>query len=214
MAIDVGDLRRNYEQGALDLEALNPDPIKQFESWFKEAREAGVHEPNAMSLSTASKDAVPTVRTVLLKSFDHDGFTFFTNYFSTKAAQIEENPQASLLFPWLTMERQVLVHGTVTKVSREESAAYFASRPRGSQLGAWVSKQSSIVTTRKELENKLEELESTYADRDVPLPDFWGGFLVKPDSIEFWQGRPNRLHDRLVYQRGEGECWGITRLSP
>ncbi len=207
-------LRSEYTRGELDLEHLKPDPFEQFALWFQEALEAKVIEPNAMSIATTGADMRPSVRTVLLKSYDERGFVFFTNFESRKARQMSENPQVCALFPWLALERQVIVSGTVTKVSTAESLAYFLTRPRGSQLGAWVSPQSSVITTRSFLEQKLEEMKRKFGEGEIPLPSFWGGFRIIPRDIEFWQGRRSRLHDRFLYTRQEDQSWKIDRLAP
>jgi pyridoxamine 5'-phosphate oxidase len=206
--------RSEYTRGALDRAHLKPDPFDQFALWFQQAMDARIVEPNAMSLATAGADARPLVRTVLLKSYDQRGFVFFTNFESRKARQIAENPNVSLLFPWLALERQVIVSGSAHKISTAESLAYFITRPRGSQLGAWVSAQSSIITTRSLLEQKWEEMKRKFADGEVPLPSFWGGYRVVPGEIEFWQGRPSRLHDRFLYTRQPDGSWNIARLAP
>lgn len=211
--MDISDMRRDFESDGLDRDALNDDPVKQFETWFNHAREAGVLEPNALSLGTARPDGMPGLRTVLLKYFDANGFVFFTNYGSHKANELDANPQAAMLFPWVALNRQVIVQGTVEKVSKAESLRYFASRPRGSQIGAWVSDQSQVITSRGLLEQKVAEIKQRFSDGDVPLPSFWGGYRVVPERIEFWQGRPSRLHDRFEYVR-DGEQWRIQRLQP
>ncbi|GAB4240216.1 MAG: pyridoxamine 5'-phosphate oxidase [Candidatus Methylacidiphilales bacterium] len=210
----VAELRREYSGRGLDRESLAADPINQFRTWFEQAREANLLEPNAMTLATADRSGRVTARTVLLKAFDARGFVFFTNYGSRKATQIAENPQVALLFTWLQLERQVEITGTAEKISTAESLAYFASRPFGSRLGAWVSQQSQIIPSRKVLEMKFEEMRRKFANGDVPLPDFWGGYRVVPHSIEFWQGCPSRLHDRFLYQRDSTGTWTIARLSP
>ncbi|MGP4844496.1 pyridoxamine 5'-phosphate oxidase [Marinobacter sp. 1Y8] len=211
--MDISDMRRDFESDGLDRDALNDDPVKQFEIWFDHAREAGVLEPNALSLGTARPDGMPGLRTVLLKYFDASGFVFFTNYGSRKANELDGNPQAAMLFPWIALNRQVIVQGKVEKVSKAESLRYFASRPRGSQIGAWVSDQSQVITSRGLLEQKVAEIKQRFSDGEVPLPSFWGGYRVVPDRIEFWQGRPSRLHDRFEYVR-DGEQWRIQRLQP
>ena len=192
---------------------VEENPFAQFEKWFSESMAAKVNEPNAMVLGTADLKANISQRTVLLKAFDQKGFVFYTNYGSRKAQQLDENPKASLLFPWYDLERQVAVIGTVEKVSKAQSAKYFHSRPRGSQLGAWISNQSKVITSRSILEAKLEEVKDKFENGDVSLPDFWGGFRVIPTSIEFWQGRSSRLHDRILYEKKEDQ-WTISRLSP
>lgn len=209
----LADLRKDYALAGLAEKDLSRDPFRQFEKWFQEAEAAKIAEPNAMILATATRDGRPSARTMLLKSFDGRGFVFFTNYESRKGRELEGNPHATLVFPWLPIERQVTIEGPVTKVAREESDAYFHSRPRGSQLGAWVSQQSSIIPGRKVLEDALKELESKYAGQEVPLPPHWGGWRLAPETVEFWQGRRSRLHDRLRYRRAK-DGWTIERLSP
>jgi pyridoxamine 5'-phosphate oxidase len=211
--MDIGELRRDYTQRGLDLADLNPDPFVQFELWFKQAQEADLLEPNALVLSTVSPVGAPYQRTVLLKYFDRDGFVFFTNYGSRKAQHMASNAQVSLLFPWYPLERQLAIAGTASKISAAESLRYFASRPRSSQLGAWVSQQSSIISSRQLLEMQFETMREKFLNREVPLPDFWGGYRVQPTSFEFWQGRPSRLHDRFLYSQAAGQ-WAIARLSP
>ena len=211
--MDIGDMRRDFESEGLDREHLDSDPVRQFEHWFNDAREAGILEPNAMSLATTGADRQPDLRTVLLKYFDHHGFVFYTNYGSRKAGELEENPKAALLFPWIGLNRQVIIQGEVTRVSKAESLRYFASRPRGSQLGAWVSEQSKVISSRGLLEQKVAEVRRKFGDGEVPLPSFWGGYRVVPHRIEFWQGRPSRLHDRFEYLRSH-DGWTIQRLQP
>ena len=208
------ETRSEYTRAALDQASLKPSPLDQFALWFQEAMDAGLAEPNAMSLATAGADQRPLARTVLLKSYDERGFVFYTNLESRKARQMADNPNVSLLFPWLALERQVIVCGAAEKVSTAETLAYFITRPRGSQLGAWVSAQSSVITTRSLLEQKWEEMKRKFGEGQVPLPSFWGGYRVVPREIEFWQGRPNRLHDRFLYTREAGGAWNIARLAP
>ncbi len=213
MNMDISHLRENYTQAGLDLDSLDPDPFQQFDLWFQQAVEAQLTEPNAMSLATTSKEGLPSLRTVLLKYVSPGGFVFFTNYSSRKARDIADNPNVAIMFPWVSLERQVTVRGRAEKISKTDSLKYFTSRPHGSQLGAWVSQQSSVITGRKVLEMKLEEMKRKFKEGKVPLPDFWGGYRIIPDTIEFWQGRPNRLHDRFLYTRTASN-WTIERLSP
>ncbi len=203
-----------YTNRGLRKKDLKKDPIEQFKIWYEQACELGPLESTAMALSTVSADGKVSLRTVLLKDFDARGFVFFTNYDSTKAKQIEGNPQVALLLRWLPHYRQIIILGTARKISQEESRDYFLTRPRETRLGAWVSRQSSVISSRDVLDEKLMEVEGKFSDGDVPLPPFWGGYRVKPKSIEFWNGRPNRLHDRFLYTRQQDESWGIERLSP
>jgi len=193
---------------------LNPDPIKQFANWFTTAIETGIRDVNAMSLATAGQDAKPSVRIVLLKSFDEDGFVFFTNYESEKGKQLEANPYAALGFYWIELDRQIRISGKVDKTSRKESQTYFRSRPVGSQLSAWASRQSAVLDGRRVLDARMEEMNERFADKRVPLPPHWGGYRLKPDNMEFWQGRSNRLHDRFRYTRQSDGSWLIERLAP
>ena len=209
---DVAALRREYAQQGLRRGDLHADPVEQFRKWFGEAASAGLIEPNAMVLGTT--DGIrPSARTVLLKAYDDSGFVFFTNYESRKAREIAAHPEVSLLFPWYSLERQVGILGRAERISAAESLAYFASRPHGSRLGAWVSQQSAVINSRKLLEMKWDEMKRKFADGEVPLPSFWGGIRVVPTEIEFWQGRENRLHDRFRYTRSGGS-WTIERLAP
>jgi pyridoxamine 5'-phosphate oxidase len=207
-------MRNDYTRGKLDEQDLHPDPIEQFALWFTQACTGELLEPNAMSLATATSNGAPSLRTVLLKGYDTRGFVFFTNYQSRKAREIAQNPNVALLFPWLALERQVIITGTAEKISAAETAKYFVTRPRGSQLSAWVSMQSSVVATRKALEAEWDRLKQRFARGEIPVPSFWGGYRVKPLTIEFWQGRASRLHDRFLYTRQSDEKWTIARLSP
>lgn len=212
---DPRDLRRSYERGALDRENLDPDPVAQFRAWFTDATEAPeVLEPNAMTLSTVDAEGQPNSRTVLLKAYDERGFVFFTNYESRKAAEIAANPKVALLFPWIALERQAKILGTAEKISRTETVKYFLSRPVGHRLGAWVSNQSSVVSSKGLLLNKLDEMKRKFSDGEIPCPDFWGGFRVVPTRFEFWQGGKDRIHDRFEYRPGDGGSWEIQRLAP
>lgn len=208
----LAGLRRSYAGEPLLESDVAADPIVQFTTWFQEALDAGLPEPNAMVLATASAGGRPSARTVLLKGYDERGFVFYTNYESRKGRDLAENPRASLLFPWHPIRRQVRVEGTVTRLPPEESAAYFSSRPYGSRIGAWASRQSAVVRSREELDRRYAELAARWPD-DPPVPDFWGGFLVTPQEVEFWQGRMDRMHDRLRYRRGRSG-WVIERLAP
>jgi pyridoxamine 5'-phosphate oxidase len=211
--MQLADLRKDYSLAGLAEKDLAKDPFRQFEKWFQEAEAAKIPEPNAMTLATATRDGRPSARTLLLKGLDGRGFVFFSNYESRKGRELEGNARATLVFPWIAMERQVIVEGAVTKVAREESEAYFHSRPRGSQLSTWVSAQSTIISGRRVLEDSLKALETKYAGQEIPLPPQWGGWRLLPDSVEFWQGRRSRLHDRLRYRR-EKDGWTIERLAP
>jgi pyridoxamine 5'-phosphate oxidase len=209
----IARLRREHDVAPLDLEALDRDPIVQFGRWMEDALAAGILLPNTLTLATAAPDGRPSARMVLLKGFDHRGFVFYTNYDSRKSRELLANPYAALVFHWPRLERQVRVEGRVEKVSPEESDEYFSTRPFASRLGAWASRQSERLGSRAELESRLEELEREHAGGEVPRPPHWGGWLVVPDAIELWQGRPNRLHDRALYERA-GEGWSRVRLSP
>lgn len=209
------DLRESYKRGKLDESHCHPNPMVQFQTWMKEARDSKLKEPNAMNLSTVSADGRPSGRVVLLKEITANGFLFYTNYTSRKGQEIEANPHVSLTFYWAELERQVRVEGSVSRVDRAKSEKYFNGRPKGSRLGALVSHQSEVLPSRLPLEQRLAELESEYQDRnDVPTPEWWGGYCVEPSAIEFWQGRDNRLHDRLLYRRTAGGMWALERLSP
>ena len=211
--MDLTFIRQGYKNMGLDKEDLNADPIVQFESWFEEAKKAEPL-PTAMSLATVNNIGEPTVRTVLLKLYDKKGFVFFTNYKSRKADHITYNPNVAVLFNWVALERQVSITGVVEKIKTKESIKYFMSRPRGSQLGAWVSDQSSVLSSRKILEMKLEEMKRKFSDGKIPIPDFWGGYRIIPKTFEFWQGRPNRLHDLFLFSKQSDESWQIDRIAP
>ncbi len=213
--MDIGHFRQEYSLEGLSRKQLNSDPFKQFELWFQQACAANLPEPNAMSLATVSATGEPSQRIVLLKYFDRQGFVFFTNYESKKARQIEANTQVSLLFFWIALERQVQIAGNATKISTAESLKYFTTRPRGSQIGAWCSQQSTVISSRQMLEMKFDEIKRKFHNKEIPLPSAWGGYRIVPHSFEFWQGRPNRLHDRFLYSRLNAEsAWEIQRLAP
>jgi pyridoxamine 5'-phosphate oxidase len=210
----ISDLRKDYTQAILELDSINASPFDQFRKWFDEAVKSEVIEPNACVLSTVSDEGTPFQRTVLMKGLDDQGLVFYTNYTSRKAQQMDKNPNISILFPWYALERQVAIKGKVEKISVEESLAYFISRPYKSQLGAWVSQQSQVISSRSVLEIKLQELTAKFEEGKVPLPDFWGGYRIIPTSFEFWQGRQSRLHDRIMYEQSETGDWTTCRLSP
>lgn len=211
--MELADIRRDYALKELSRGSVDADPIGQFAKWMNEALDSVVIEPTAMTVSTVNEGGIPMSRVVLLKGFDANGFVFFTNYESRKASDIAANAHVSLHFHWPDLERQVIISGTASKTSREESEAYFASRPRESRIGAWASKQSSVLQTREELEDRVEEVRARFGDGEIPCPPFWGGFRVMPKRVEFWQGRKSRLHDRIVYEI-EKDGWSISRLSP
>jgi len=211
--VDAANLRREYTRAGLDEAGMDPDPIVQFNAWFEKVVEANLHEPNAMILATATIEGRPSVRTVLLKGYDERGFVFYTNYEGRKASELEANPACALLFYWGELERQVRIEGRASRLPGAESDAYFASRPRGSRLGGWASEQSRPVEDRSVLEQRLKALEAEYEDREILRPHFWGGYRVEPHTIEFWQGRENRLHDRISYRRENG-AWRLERLQP
>ena len=210
---EVAALRKEYTRAGLKEADMDPDPVAQFRVWFEKTIDADLHEPNAMILATATTDGKPSARTVLLKGYDERGFVFYTNYEGRKSDELEVNPMCALLFYWGELERQIRIEGRASRLSSEESDVYFAGRPRGSRLGAWASEQSRPVEDRSVLEERVRALEKEYEGRDIPRPPFWGGYRVNPHTIEFWQGRENRLHDRLVYHRSGGR-WMMERLQP
>ena len=215
--MSIADMRQEYKQAALNEADAEPNPIRQFDKWFEQAVAVNTgewFEPNAMTLATVTPDGQPTARVMLLKDFNDDGFTFYTNYDSQKGRELAANPRAALVFHWPALERQVRIEGTVDRLSHEESLVYHLTRPRGSQLGGLASQQSQVIPNRQVLEARLKQLEAELADKDVPLPAQWGGYLLRPRAIEFWQGRPDRLHDRLRYTRHSDGTWRIERLSP
>jgi pyridoxamine 5'-phosphate oxidase len=215
MIKDIANLRRDYKKEVLNVSDTERNPIWQFKRWFEEALAADVPEPNAMTLATCGKNGRPSVRVMLLKGFDDNGFTFFTNYKSRKSREMEENPFVGLAFNWLELERQVRIEGKVEKIPFSESEAYFQSRPRGSQIGAWASPQSSVIRSRTEIEDRVAQLSKEHESVEIlPCPPHWGGYLLRPDMIEFWQGRPNRLHDRIVYEKDAHGEWMKKRLAP
>jgi pyridoxamine 5'-phosphate oxidase len=216
MEVSRDPVTSSYEHAEKGLRRndLDPNPLRQFANWFTAAIEAGIRDVNAMSLATADRDARPSVRIVLLKSFDQEGFVFFTNYDSAKGKQLNANPYAALGFYWIELDRQIRISGKVEKTSREESQTYFHSRPVGSQLSAWASRQSEVLDGRRMLDARMAEMTERFGDKPIPLPPHWGGYRLKPDKMEFWQGRPNRLHDRFRYIRLADGSWQIDRLAP
>lgn len=211
--MDLSDLREEYKNATLTPEEMCTHPNAQFDRWFKEAQQAALLEPNAMSLATANKEGMPSIRTVLLKYFDENGFVFYTNYHSRKAKEMKDNPNVALLFSWLPLQRQIRIEGRVEKVSTMESVSYFQKRPRKSQIGAWVSQQSEVIHSRQLLLNQFEKMKNKFKNGEVPLPDSWGGYRIVPHQIEFWQGRESRLHDRVLYTIENGE-WTKQLLAP
>lgn len=210
----ISDIRKEYMQRSLMEADVKKDAIQQFECWWQEAIDSKIEEVNAMTLATADEQGIPHARIVLLKGYDENGFVFYTNYQSHKAHDLEKNPNACLVFFWKELERQVRIVGFVERVTTEESDLYFASRPEESQLGAWASEQSSVISSRSELENRFEIAKKTWADKTITRPPHWGGYRVKPNFIEFWQGRPGRFHDRLLYTKQQNSNWNIQRLMP
>ena len=212
--MDISNFRREYLQGGLNRSDLNDDPVEQFASWFEQARKTKIADPTAMILATVNGAGQPSQRTVLLKYFDHSGFVFFTNYGSRKAEEIKHNEKVSLLFVWLELERQIMINGTASKISTADSAKYFLTRPKDSQIAAWVSSQSHALSSRQALLQKFGEMKKKFNQGKVPLPSFWGGYRVVPSELEFWQGRENRLHDRFLYTQKSNGSWDIERLMP
>ncbi len=211
---DIAALRQEYQRLSLDVHDVASDPLTQFSTWFQEALEVEVREPNAMTLATVDSEGKPAARIVLLKGVDERGFSFYTNHESRKGVELAANPSAALVFHWMALERQVRVEGTATKLDHEEASAYFVQRPRGSRLGAWASPQSRMIASREVLEERLVEIEKRFGERDVPCPSHWGGYVISPSRVEFWQGRPSRLHDRVVYELGASNRWKVSRLAP
>lgn len=215
--MDISAFRQDYQNTPLTRDLLHSDPIQQFALWFQQACDAGISEPNAMSLATTDALGQPSLRTVLLKLFDAQGFVFYTNFGSRKAKEIAANPWVALLFPWVSLARQVMITGVAGRISAAESARYFASRPRDSQLGAWISRQSEVISSRQLLLQEFDKAKKKFFQGEIPLPDFWGGYRVVPENIEFWQGQTSRLHDRFCYRRlksNEGSSWILERLAP
>ncbi len=212
--MDVSQIREEYKKTSLSRKDLPEEPLDLFEKWMQQAFESEIEQANAMALATVNEEQQPSLRTVLLKYYDQNGFVFFTNYGSRKAVEIEKNPRVALLFSWIPLQRQIRIRGLAEKTSKAEALKYFATRPRGSQLGAWVSPQSSVISSRALLMAKFEEMKRKFAQGQVPLPDHWGGYRVRPQAIEFWQGRESRLHDRFLYELQADGRWKISRLAP
>ncbi|WP_250461929.1 pyridoxamine 5'-phosphate oxidase [Microbulbifer litoralis] len=212
--MEIDQWRREYLRGGLSREDLKGTPVEQFSQWLSEAVESGLSDPSAMSLATVDANGQPSQRIVLLKGFDEQGFVFYTNLHSHKARDIAGNAQVCLLFPWQSLERQVIVYGRAGALSREEALAYFHKRPRDSQLAAWASQQSQVIDSREQLDRQFEDVKARFGDGEIPLPDFWGGYRVVPQEVEFWQGGSRRLHDRFIYRRGGDGQWVTSRLSP
>ncbi|WP_207532035.1 pyridoxamine 5'-phosphate oxidase [Desertivirga arenae] len=210
----IQNLRQEYKAATLSEKSVAPDPISQFSNWFAEAMDAGIFEPNAMTLATSTPDGKPSIRVMLLKGFDKNGFTFYTNYLSRKGKEISRNPNGAILFFWGELERQVRIEGVLEKVSKEESEQYFHVRPVQSQLGAIVSQQSQEIQSKQLLLDKLQKLEKEYQGKEIPKPSHWGGYILKPQVVEFWQGGEARLHDRIVYKKADKNNWKIVRLAP
>lgn len=210
----IASIRKVYQLQSLLESEVDPNPVIQFESWWQQAIKGKIEEPNAMTLATCTANGKPSARTVLLKGVNDRGFIFFTNYMSRKGKEIEQNPFVSLLFFWKEMERQVRIEGVIKKISAEESDIYFASRPRESRIGAWCSPQSAVIENRELLQQNVKKYNARFADENIPRPEFWGGYMILPERIEFWQGRPGRLHDRLLYSLNENNVWKIERLAP
>lgn len=214
MSLTIADIRKDYKMHSLNESDVSSDPMEQFTLWWNDATKSEIEEVNAMTLATATKEGMPSARIVLLKGYDPTGFIFFTNYQSHKGLELAENPHACLVFFWKELERQVRIEGSVEKIAEKESDTYFQSRPRGSRIGAWASPQSTVIPGREIIEQNSSDIESRYADEAVPRPPHWGGYLVRPGRIEFWQGRSNRLHDRIRYRRMDTGNWKIERLAP
>lgn len=211
---NISSLRKDYRNATLNETDVQANPFEQFRIWFHQAMEAKLPEPNAMTLATANKKGIPSARMVLLKGFDENGFVFYTNYFSHKGQDLDENPHAALVFYWHELERQIRIEGSVKKVSKKESESYYHSRPKESRIGAWASPQSEKIDDRQIIEDMYAELSQSLADTEPPYPDFWGGYRIKPKRIEFWQGRTSRLHDRILYEKTKKGNWKISRLAP